>query len=266
LRAALTIVLAAATLAVPGAVGAQGNFEIQVYGSETVPADSTMVELHSNTALEGTTRKDQGVLPTDQAVHETLEITHGWTSWFETGFYLFTSFQPDGGPMWVGDHIRPRIRAPDGWGLPVGLSLSLEVGYQRRAFSTDTWTLELRPIIDKQLGPWYFAFNPVFDRSLEGQGVREGRGFEFAPNAKVSYDVTKKITAGLEYYGGVGPVSGLDPARRQEHMIFPAIDLDLGPRWEFNAGVGFGLTSSSDSYILKVILGYRFGGPTKSGQ
>lgn len=249
-----------AVITVPAVAFAQGNFEIQVYGSETVPPGTTMVELHSNIALEGTTTKDQGVLPTNHALHETLEVTHGWTSWFETGFYLFTSLQPDGTWWWVGDHIRPRVRVPEAWGWPVGLSLSIEVGYQRPEFSTDTWTLEVRPIIDKQLGRWYFSFNPVFDRSLKGEGVKEGRGFEFSPNAKISYDVTKVVSAGVEYYGAVGPVSAFDPVRRQQHLIFPVVDLNLGPRWEFNAGVGFGLTPSTDSYILKVILGYRFGG------
>ena len=34
------------------------------------------------------------------------------------------------------------------------------------------------------------------------------------------------------------------------------VDLDLGPKWEFNAGVGFGLTPSSDRLIVKMILGY----------
>jgi len=32
----------------------------------------------------------------------------------------------------------------------VGLSLSTEIGYQQRSFSTDTWTVEIRPILDKQ--------------------------------------------------------------------------------------------------------------------
>lgn len=137
----------------------------------------------------------------------------------------------------MGDHIRPRIRAPESWHLPVGLSLSNEIGYQRRQFSTDTWTWEIRPIVDKQLGPWYLSFNPVLERSLEGEGVKQGRGFEFSPNAKVGYDITAKITAGLEYYGGVGPVTAFDPLRRQQHLIFPVIDLNLGPQWEFNAGV-----------------------------
>jgi hypothetical protein len=33
----------------------------------------------------------------------------------------------------------------------------------------------------------------------------------------------------------------------------------LGPRWEFNLGVGAGLTSATDRLIVKVILGYWFG-------
>lgn len=245
------------------AARAQGNYEVQVYGAEVAPPGSTMVELHTNSALRGTTQREEGVLPTQHAVHETLEITHGWTSWFETGLYLFTSIQPDTGWEWVGTHIRPRVRAPEEWKLPVGLGLSMEIGYQERRFSTDTWTMELRPIIDKQLGPWYLSFNPVFSKSLAGEGVRQGRGFEFNPNAKVAYDVTPKVALGLEYYGALGPVHSLDPPREQEHLIFPVVDVDLGPRWEFNAGVGFGLTRATDGVILKLILGYRFGGPDR---
>ena len=258
-RASACLLLVVCVL-LPSGGAAQNNFEIQVYGSETLAPRSTMVELHTNSALEGTTHTENGVLPTNHAVHETLEITHGWTSWFETGVYLFASIQPDDGVMWVGNHIRPRVRAPESWELPVGLGLSAEIGYQRRAFSTDTWTLELRPIIDKQLGSWYLSFNPVLDRSLKGEGVSQGHGFEFSPSAKVGYEITKTVSAGVEYYGALGPVKNFDPPSQQQHLIFPVVDLDLGPRWEFNAGVGFGLTRSTDSYILKVILGYRFGG------
>ena len=258
MRCVALSILCGALLAAAAPAWAQENFEIQVYGAETIAPGQTMVELHSNVAVQGTTRKEDRVLATQGAFHETLEITRGFTPWFETGFYLFTSIQPDGGWYWVGDHIRPRVRAPESWDLPVGLSLSLEVGYQRREFSADTWSLELRPIIDKTLGDWYFAFNPVFDRSLKGPGV--DRGFEFAPAAKVAYDVAPKIALGLEYYGTLGPVSGFDRARDQQHQIFPVVDLDLGPRWEFNAGVGVGLTPGTDRLILKLILGYRFGG------
>ena len=236
---------------------AQGNCEIQVYGSELTAPGQTMIELHSNTAVKGTTRTEDGVVRTQGAVHETLEITHGFTPWFETGFYLFTSIQPDSGWEWVGDHIRPRVRVPESWGWPVGVSLSNEIGYQRRSFSTDTWTWEIRPIIDQKLGAWYWSFNPALEKSLKGES--SGSGFAFTPAAKVSYDVTSRVAAGLEYYGDIGPIAHIDPPRKQQHMIFSVIDVDLGPRWEFNVGVGGGLTSGTDRLIIKMILGYRFG-------
>ena len=235
----------------------QGNFEIQVYGSELTAPGQTTVELHTNTALKGTTRTEDGVVRTQRAVHETLETTYGFTEWFETAFYLFTSIQPDSSWEWVGDHIRPRVRAPESWNWPVGVSLSTELGYQRRAFSTDTWTWEIRPIIDQKVGRWYWSFNPAVEKSLKGDN--SGNGFGFIPAAKVSYDVTSRVAAGLEYYGDIGPISRIDPPRQQQHLIFSVVDIDFGPRWEFNVGVGVGLTPGTDRLIIKMIVGYRFG-------
>src|SRR5271167_2860821 len=102
---------------------AQDNYEIQVYSSEATPKNVTMVEIHSNFTVDGSKQIINGVAPTNHAEHETLEITHGWTDWFETGFYVFTSLQNGDGWDWVGDHIRPRLTAPESWHLPVGLSL-----------------------------------------------------------------------------------------------------------------------------------------------
>ncbi|MDE3195166.1 MAG: hypothetical protein KGN84_02400 [Acidobacteriota bacterium] len=236
---------------------AQDNYEIQVYGSDTVEPGATMVELHSNFTVDGSKTIVDGMIPTNHALHETVEITHGWNSWFETGFYIFTSDNQYGyGYGWVGDHIRPRVRVPDSWKWPVGVSLSVEFGYQRAIYSPDTWTLEIRPIIDKQLGRWYLSFNPTLDRSFHGPGVPGGVGF--SPNFKVGYDITKKINAGFEYYGALGPVTGFDPLHDQMQQLFPAIDLNLSPNWEFNAGVGVGVTAGTDHLIVKMILGRRF--------
>jgi len=33
--------------------------------------------------------------------------------------------------------------------------------------------------------------------------------------------------------------------------------VNFGPRWEFNTGVGFGLTNATDRLIVKTIVGYR---------
>lgn len=241
-------------LAIPAA--AQDNYEIQVYSYETVEPGHTMVELHSNFTIEGSKQRVNGLYPTDHAFHETIEITHGFTDWFETGFYIFTSARSGQGWQWVGDHIRPRFRVPEKWHWPVGVSLSNEIGYQRRQFSEDTWTWEMRPIVDQKLGRWYWSLNPTFDRSFHGPGVSQG--MVFSPNFKFSYDFTPKISGGLEYYGSVGPVTGFDPVSQQQHQIFPSVDLNLAPQWEINFGLGVGVTRSTDHLIAKMILGYRF--------
>jgi len=110
---------------------AQDNYEIQVYGAQTQVKNSTMFELHSNYTFSGEKNITDGVLPSYHALHETLEITTGVTNHFELGVYLFTAYIPGHGYQVVGSHLRPRIMVPAKWRLPVGLSLSTEIGYQK---------------------------------------------------------------------------------------------------------------------------------------
>ena len=97
----------------------------------------------------------------------------------------------------------------------------------------------------------------------------DGRRVEGAPPSQVGYvfqkdtvfpwrTVSRNVALGLEYYASLGPVKHLDRWSDQQQQIFPVIDVDLGPRWEFNFGVGFGMTPSTDRLIVKMILGYRF--------
>ena len=241
--------------AAAGYAGAQGNYEIQVYGAETVAPKSLMLELHSNYTFKGLRFPLDGTAPTHHAEHETIELTMGLTSWSEIGFYLFTSEQSGLGAQWVGDHIRPRVRIPEEWKWPVGLSLSTEIGYQRALFSQDTWTWELRPIIDKTMGPWYVSLNPALERSWHGPGT--AAGMEFAPNVKVGYDFTEEVAGGIEYYGALGNVRHFDPADERQHQFFAAVDLNVSPQWEINFGFGVGTTQATDHLMAKLIVGRR---------
>jgi len=235
---------------------AQGNYEIQVYGSDTVAPGRTMVELHSNFTFNGFKAAEDGVLADQHQLHETVEITQGWTDWFETGFYIFTSYGPGQRYKWVGDHIRPRIRVPDKWNWPVGVSLSTEIGYQRPIFDADTWTWEIRPIVDKQWRSWYMAINPALEITLHGPDSTQAP--VFSPNFKIAYSLTRKLSAGLEYYGSLGPVNDISPLAQQQQQIVPAIDYDFGPNWEFNLGVVFGVTPATEPLLVKMIIGRRF--------
>ncbi len=93
----------------------QDNYEIQVYGSETIERHKTMFELHSNYTFNGTIQKMYGIEPTNHIFHETIEITHGFTDWFEVGFYLFNAIGNEKRTAFVGSHIRPRVSVPNHW-------------------------------------------------------------------------------------------------------------------------------------------------------
>ncbi len=234
---------------------AQNNYEIQVYASPTQAVHSTMFELHSNFTVDGSKEIIKGVIPSEHALHETLEITTGITPFFEIGAYLFTNETPGYGYQVVGTHLRPRWMVPTAWGLPVGLSLSTEIGYQKAAYSTDTWSLEIRPIIDKQWKKLYISLNPTFGISLKSKYNSAVPGFE--PNVKVSYLIAPTAALGLEYYGDIGPINRFDPRNQQNHALFVVYDLQNNPVWEVNIGAGLGLTSATDRFVCKVILGRK---------
>ncbi|MES2005780.1 MAG: hypothetical protein V4450_14775 [Bacteroidota bacterium] len=234
---------------------AQENYEIQVYSSPTMTKGQTIFELHSNYTLQGGKDIVKGVLPSYHSVHETLEITHGITNNFELGFYLFTNYTPQHGWKVIGTHIRPRIAAPDSWKLPVGLSLSAEIGWQNKEYSAETFNMELRPIIDKTFGKFYLSFNPTM--GITFSGVDKPSAPAFAPNVKASYAVSPKISLGTEYYGDLGPLNQFEKLPEQNHALFFVADLYLDPKWEINFGPGFGLTEATDGLVMKLILGRR---------
>ncbi len=252
----MTTIRLVALLLLAAAVPAAGqdNYEIQVYGSELVAKGATMVELHSNF----TTRGSLGPFGSYHALHETIEITHGFGEWFELGFYHFMSVQADGGLQYVGNHIRPRFSVPERFKLPVGLSLSQEIGYERNDFSRgDDWTWEVRPIIDKTIGRFYVAFNPVL--AFVMSGPNKGDSPEFAPQAQAGFDLTPNVNIALEYYGTTGTLAKSEPFKNTEQYLYPALNIDFGPEWEFNIATGLPLTSITDRVLLKMIVGHRFG-------
>ena len=128
------------------------------------------------------------------AMHETLEITQGLSNW--SGLYVFSSIQPNGEWQWVGVHSSGsafRKLALARWRKPVN-----EIGYQRTAFSPDTWTWEIRPIVDKRLDLVFCGQSSTearFTLALTRRRLLSGRQIQLT---------TKKIAGGLEYYASYG--------------------------------------------------------------
>src|SRR5262249_32740390 len=229
---------------------AQDLFEIQVYEYETVDKGKWNLETHFNHITRGTKTFEGTVAPTNHQFHLTWELTRGITENFEMAGYLVTAERPHGGYEFVGWRLRPRLRAPQSWDLPVGLSLSFEIGFPRRQYEPNSVTLELRPIVEKELRWARIDFNPVVSRALRGPDAKEG--FEFEPNAKFAYFIRKKdwLNVGMEYYGAAGPITGFHRLDEQVHIIVPSADIYFNGRTMLDLGVGIGLTPAEDGAVI----------------
>ena len=256
MRHIFRLIIFGALLLLPAIARGQDLFEIQVYPYDTVPPHNTMVEVHMNFFPSGTKQAAPGEFVNDNQFHLSLEVTHGLSKYFELAGYVITAYVPDAGPKFAGARIRPRFRLPAEWRLPFRVSVSTEVGFNKHQFEANTITLEIRPILERELGRWYLSFNPVIAKALRGPDA--GHAPTFEPGVKVSYAVTKKIEPGVEYYADTGPITHFETPRDQHHLIFPTLDLNVSPDWELNFGVGRGLTGSSERWVVKWIVGYRF--------
>ena len=235
-------------------VNAQADNEIQVYASPTTQDKWTIFELHNNYTFKGS---NYLVNPKDAKWYNTtLEITHGFGKNFEIGFYTFAGFAPNGGYQYLGNQIRPRVTVPAKWKWSFGASLSAEFGFFRPSDTSKFfWQGEVRPIIDKTYGKFYFALNPNIDFVVSGDEKRVG----FSPQFKAVYTVKQKIGFGFEYYTGLGEFRNILPLKMQEHLLGPIIDLYIHPMWEVQGGFLFGITENSNQRIFKLLLGRRIG-------
>ena len=231
---------------------AQADNEIQVYASPTIQDKCTIFELHNNYTFKGSKYLAN---PKDAKWYNTtLEITHGFGKNFEIGFYTFAGFAPGGGYQYLGNQIRPRVTVPQEWKWPVGASLSMEFGFFRPDDTTAfQWQGEIRPIIDKTAGNWYFALNPNMNFIVSG----DDKGVGIAPQFKTVYTIKQKTGIGFEYYGGLGNFDDILPLKMQEHLLGPILDLYIHPFWEVQGGFLFGLTKNSNQHIFKLLLGRR---------
>ena len=253
-RAGLVAAMLLALQSVPAR--AQDPFEIQVYEYATVPKGRWNLETHFNYTARGVRTFEGAVAPTQHQSHLTFELTRGITDYFEMAGYLVLARQAGGNPDFAGWRLRPRIRLPERWKLPVLVSLSAEVGFPQDAYEAADATLEIRPVLERQFGRVAIDLNPVLGRSIKGPGSDEG--WEFEPGARLGVTLSPKVELSVEYYGAYGPVQDFLPAAEQVHQFFGGGDLQLTEQVVLNLGVGVGATAAGNRTVLKARLGWLF--------
>ena len=104
-------------------------------------------------------------------------------------------------------------------------------------------------------GRFAFAFNPILDFDLAGAGAGGWPSFE--PALSALFVVDGLLSAGLEYYGDLGPIDQPLPASAQQHYFFEVVNVLAWRRIELNLGVGEGLTAASNPFVVKMIFGVQ---------
>ena len=174
------------------------------------------------------------------------------TDWFELGFYAPFSVDSNGWLLPGGAKIRTLFVSPRADEHKLFYGLNIELSYQAPRFSQSAGGLELRPILGVRDLGWEFIVNPIVDASFGPYGE-----VDFAPAVRIARALGKGTWLGAEYYGDFGPLGNFSPGDQQRHTIFGVIDFTLFTL-DVNIGAGWGLTSSSDAFITKLIIGHTF--------
>ena len=234
---------------------AQQGYEYEVYSTDLLKPGRGELELHNNFVASGTQLADSpDGRATHRALRSSLELSAGLTNWLEASVYTVSYARSGAGLEYVGNRGRLTAAAPRRWNLPIELGLSQEVGYARSGFSESRWVYEFVPVVGKKFGLASLMLNPAFERAISGPE----REWEFEPRARLAYTLDGDEGIALEYYSVLGPLSRFDERSHQIHQLFATAETELPGGIEAGFGVGRGLTTNSDRWILTTKLEIGF--------
>jgi hypothetical protein len=127
-----------------------------------------------------------------------------------------------------------------------------EVNYIKDIDGIDTTFFEFTPILALQLKDWRFTVNPSIDVSLDRNST-----VTFSPSAKVAYHLSQLIDLGMEYYADNLPIKGLYTFTQQPNTAYLVMDAKYS-KSTFHFGVGKGVTSNSDNWVVKFTTALNF--------
>ncbi len=272
----LAALLVLTAFLVPRRAAAQVDpWEFEVYPYATQPRGKAELEMLNGVVANGHSTGGNGTAAGDfqsQGLwRNAYELTYGLTDRIEAAAYLNLAQVGGHGLWYAGSKYRLRGRLFDEGALPVDLGWYLELEWHKTPqFDDSELELELRPILEKDIGPFSLMFNPKFEKAIF-VGPNKNKGFEFGYVSGLYYRWRRFLSPGIEFYGGVGLMDDADPVREQQHYIFPVVWGELPHGIEYNVGPGIGLTRGSDRMILKFNLelegfvGALFGPSSESG-
>jgi hypothetical protein len=232
---------------------ARATDEIQVYNAEIADVHQWTIQQHVNYTFQGHNRPDfPGGFPSNHSLNGTPELAYGLLDWWEMGWYAPWAVDKDQRFLSNGAKWRNLFVVPDAAKRNFFYGVNFELGYTTAAFSQSRWGLEIRPIIGIRNSEWEFIVNPIVDVTFGTFGEAD-----FAPAARLAYKLGNDLFIGVEYYTDLGKIGDFLPFEEQSHQIFAVTDFKVGD-FDVDFGIGYGLTSGSDRWVGKAIIGYAF--------
>ena len=231
---------------------ANATDEIQVYNAGIAQAGQFTIQQHLNDIPLGV--KDPpfpGGLVSNHSLNGTPEFAYGVTDWWEVGLYLPFSIQDQ---KFYSDSFKLRslFVSPHAEQRDVFYGVNFEFSNETPPFAQTRFALEIRPIIGIRNADYEFIVNPIVDIGFGKYGEAD-----FAPAARLARKLGPDLFAGFEYYSDFGKIGDFKAVSEQQHTLFAVTDFKAGI-FDVNFGVGYGLTPSSDRWVVKSIVGYAF--------
>jgi hypothetical protein len=242
--------IAIALAATPAITFAQTD-EIQVYDGAIAEKGKFNLMLHNNFTPDGSKEPAfPGGLVSNHAYVGVAEWAWGVTDWFEQGLYLpLYSHTENQGLTYNGFKLRWLFTKPKAENHTFFYAVNFEFSVNQKQWDPRHYTSEVRPIIGWHLHPIDIIVNPILDTDYTG-GFKN---LDFVPAARVAYNLSPKWAAAVEEYADYGPLRQIYSAHEQSHQIWAVVDHDT-KFFNFEAGIGFGVTSASDKVTLKLMV------------
>ena len=244
----------ASIFVLPPVAKAMDAFEIQVYDAEINRPEKLTLETHLNNVISSGDPEYQGQISSQHLTHLTFEVGLGLKPWWELGAYLQTAIAANNQVKYAGVKLRSKFVVPRADAGNWHLGCNFEFSNVPHDFEQNPYAVEVRPILGYQEGRIIFLVNPILGSDLSQNSDATPA---FAPSSKIAFDTRQGFNLGFEYYSDLGSLAKIDSLKNAIQYLFAAFDLTNGPI-ELNIGIGQGLTSNSNPYVAKAILGFEF--------
>jgi len=226
--------------------------EIQVYVDDLTTPGRFGLDVHNNYVFSGSgTPAYEGAQPPVHVYRLTPEFYYGLSDMTELGLYLLSTRNAQGDWNFDGAKVRFKFIAPHDESHGSFWGANFEIGDTSHRVAEYPWNLELKGIYGYRTDRWLFAVNPNLDKALDASP------WTVEVDSKIAYKVNAGYQIGIESYNELGPLKDLGHLGQQSQTLYGVVDTRL---WgvDLNAGLGRGLTTASDRWTLKFILGFRF--------